>query len=220
MTSRIEDVTRIGDTIPIEQFETADDRFRGPAGRAGARRLDRLHEVRRLGARPSPIRKRNSSASIPATASRTKTSSSTGVKKRYREKLHMYVAQARFLLTRPVAGMSLTWRALRRCRSWKRSTPRSSTACSRAADVAARPKEPQDRAQPEPAAALVRGQGDRDLHPFPATSWKAACRPASRSPTRSGRTTKHILRHTRIRQRAPGCALAGRNCRGGEFSRN
>jgi hypothetical protein len=63
-----------------------------------------------------------------------------GVKKRYREKLHMYVAQARFLLTRPAASLDLARFAT--LSFVEKIDPAIKHRALTAADVAARPKEP------------------------------------------------------------------------------
>ena len=118
--------------------QAAGDRLFRPAGRRPGRSGGRLHPLRGLGegaARSSS----NSSASIPATPSRTSTSSSTAPRRRYRERLHMYVAEARFVIARR-AGIAQARAARDACRSPSGSTPRSSTSWRRPADQA-RPRE-------------------------------------------------------------------------------
>src|SRR3954454_5905125 len=63
-----------------------------------------------------------------------------GVKKRYREKLHMYVAQARFVLARPSASLDLA--SFATLPFVEKIDPAIKHRILVAADIAARPKEP------------------------------------------------------------------------------
>ena len=87
-----------------------------------------------------------------------------GLKKRYREKLHMYVAQARFVLPRPAASLDLaSFVDDAICEKIDPAIKHRSFTWPR---TSRRPERAQDRSQPAPAAPLVRGQCDRDLHSF------------------------------------------------------
>ena len=83
-----------------------------------------------------------------------------GAKKRYREKLHMYVAEARFVLAKPPASINL--RALATLPFAQQLDPAIKHRLITAADAGAAERG-EGRAQPEPAAPLVRGPARHDL---------------------------------------------------------
>jgi hypothetical protein len=134
---RIEDVAAI-DTLPVEQLKPKTIVF---ADQPGEQVLDASTGFMRFEdwARAKPVQKKFLSL-YPGYNEPNEDVIVDGVKKRYREKLHMYVAQARFVLTRPAASLDLA--SFATLRFVEKIDPAIKHRILVAADIAARPKEP------------------------------------------------------------------------------
>ncbi len=134
---RIEDVAAI-DTLPVEQLKPKTIVF---ADQPGEQVLDASTGFMRFEdwARGKPVQKKFLSL-YPGYNEPNEDVIVDGVKKRYREKLHMYVAQARFVLTRPTASLDLA--SFATLRFVEKIDPAIKHRILVAADIAARPKEP------------------------------------------------------------------------------
>ena len=134
---RIEDVAAI-DTLPVEQLKPKTIVF---ADQPGEQVLDASTGFMRFEdwARGKPVQKKFLSL-YPGYNEPNEDVIVDGVKKRYREKLHMYVAQARFVLTRPTASLDLASFATLPIRRKDRSSHQAP--CAHGRGYAARPKEP------------------------------------------------------------------------------
>ena len=112
-----------------------------------------------------------------------------GTKKRFREKLHMYVAQARFVLARPPASLDLARFATlvrRRDRSGHQAPHPRPRRIWRPGRRSRRPSIIRTRNGPGARVGRPRSAS------IPPTSWKGGFRPRLRSPTRSGRAPRRF----------------------------
>ena len=187
---------------PTAQAE--DDRLHRPAA---VRLLDPARaasSASRTGRGRSPCSS-SFSASIPAMPSPTSTSSSTAYEARYREKLHMYVAEARFVLARPPASIDLP--RLRRC------LRRALDPAIKHRPIHGRRAEPAEGAEgrPQPAPAAAAGARAGTTAICIQSTYKLEGRLpigiALANKLREGHAAD--LRYARVRQRADGADAGG-----------
>jgi hypothetical protein len=149
---KIEDVAV--DTIPIEQLKPQTIVF---ADQPGEQVLDASTGFMKFEdwARAKPVQKKFLGL-YPGYSEPNEDVIVDGVKKRFREKLHMYVAQARFLLSRPAASLDVARFAT--LPFVEKIDPAIKHRLLTAADVAARPKESKTVHNQNPQRAWCEGR--------------------------------------------------------------